>query len=336
MKSLADSKHHINLWVIVSMIFVLLMVLVGGLTRLTESGLSITEWQVFTGILPPFGELAWQEMFLKYQKIPEFIIENNDMNLSEFKQIFWYEYVHRLLGRITGVVILIPALYILFKSKIDLVKNQILLLVFLVPMQGLMGWLMVKSGLSVRTDVSHLRLACHFLMALFIFLVLLEIRLRLASEKRALQFRFNIWSVIFCLLIVQIIWGAFVAGLRAGYIYNSYPLMGEKFLPQELFFFASLLENFFYNSTNIQFVHRHLGFIIFLITIFSVYKKRNTLREGRQISDAILLLIFLFVQFILGVTTLLTGVNIILALLHQLCAVILIGRSYICMRRVLV
>ncbi len=313
------SKNY-NIWLITILTIIPIMVLVGGYTRLTDSGLSITEWALFKGILPPLNLHDWQDLFAKYQEIPQFIINNPNMDVHEFKNIFWLEYIHRILGRVIGLLIIIPALAFYIKGKINIEqKHFIIAISLLVTLQGFLGWFMVSSGLSELTSVSHYRLSVHLLLAFIIYSIVINHYFagKLTKDKYiSKKQNYKILKIFQIILILQIIYGAFVAGLDAGLIYNQYPLMGENFYPQEILD-NNIIDIFLNEHATIQFIHRILALILVAIAFYMVRRK---LYENLLIK---ILLALILAQFVIGIITLLTIVNMHIAILHQLTALFL-------------
>ena len=315
-------------WLSISLILVFSIIIVGGLTRLTNSGLSITEWELFIGILPPLNENSWQFYFDQYKKIPQYKLLNFDMSLNEFKVIFYWEYFHRIIARIIGLFFLIPLIYFHITKKID--NNHIwkcYLIFFLIVFQGLIGWYMVKSGLVNDITVSHYRLAMHLFTALLIISIIFWLIKNLFSKTKKIFFNFSNNNLPFLCLIVllfiQIIIGAFVSGLDAGKIYQTWPLMGNSYFPNDLN--LNNLKNIFEfdNHSLVQFYHRNLAYIItFYVIILSafIYKRKMTY----LFTPLKIFLFFLILQGLLGVLTLVSGLNIYLASMHQITSVILI------------
>jgi len=323
----------ISYWLLITTLLVALIIIVGGLTRLTDSGLSITRWDLFSGILPPLTQYEWENYFELYKKIPEFQLINFNMTLDQFKVIFLWEYAHRLLGRIIGLFYFIPLAIFSFLRCLN--KKYILnyyLILFLIFLQGLVGWYMVKSGLSERTDVSHYRLSAHLILAFIIFTFLFWNYLKLTKERKKInvdQFISRIIKLFFLLIIFQIFLGALVSGLDAGKIYNTWPLMNGSFFPddslyKDLFKF-SILEN----SSLLQFVHRITAYAIFfifaLITIL-IFKNKNLIYLRRS---SMTVLFFLIFQIFLGVLTILSGAEILIASMHQIGSIILVSSTLI-------
>ena len=315
-------------WLTICLISVFLIILVGGLTRLTNSGLSITEWELFRGIMPPLNENTWNEYFELYKEIPQFKLINFNMNLTEFKIIFYWEYFHRILGRFIGIFFLIPLLYFHFTKKIR--RDYILtcyIIFFLIVVQGIIGWYMVKSGLVNDVTVSHYRLSLHLSTALIIISSIFWLIINIKNNTHKGFFNVAkkniIFQILFFLILLQVILGAFVSGLDAGKIYQTWPLMGQSFVPNDL-----ILKNFnnffdFNNHSLVQFYHRSLAYLITIyifILGFYIYKKKI-----KKIYYSFnLMIFFLIIQVILGVLTLLSGLNIYLASAHQIGSVLLI------------
>lgn len=302
-----------KIWLISCLIMIVLMIIVGGYTRLTDSGLSMTSWKPISGILPPMNEVAWQEEFTKYQQSPEFIKINNDFGLAEFKGIFWVEFIHRILGRITGLVIILPFLIFYFAGHLR--RSHIYLsMCLLVIFQGLMGWYMVKSGLVDNPHVSHYRLAAHLITALLLYGVILWELFNLTS-KDSFKSYFSSILAKFTLLVlsIQIFLGAMVAGLDAGLIYNHFPYMGDGLVPDEF----SLSLNAFGNPASVQFIHRCFGYLVTISSLYLAYKIYNY-----RILLSLTLTAVTVIQVCLGILTLIHMVPIFLALAHQLFAVL--------------
>ena len=328
-----NKNSYITYWLLLITVLVGLMIVVGGLTRLTDSGLSITRWDIISGILPPLSLNDWEKAFSLYKEIPEYKLLNSSMALAEFKIIYWWEYAHRLLGRIIGLFYLIPLLYFTFKKMIK--KNSItsLYLIFgLILLQGFIGWYMVMSGLTVRTDVSHYRLSLHLTLAFIIFMMLFWNYLKSKNTKSLIQQKKlpQYLPVFFSLaILLQITVGAFVSGLDAGQIYQSWPLMNQNYYPDD-----SNLRDFFTlaafeTPSIVQFVHRNLAYLIFFLFCYIaiiVYRDNNYAYLRNVI---LIIFIFLFFQIFLGILTILSGAQIILASLHQLGSVFLITTSLV-------
>ena len=315
-------------WLSISLILVFFIIIVGGLTRLTNSGLSITEWELFKGIFPPFSNSSWEIYFDQYKKIPQYKLLNFNMSLEEFKVIFYWEYFHRILARIIGLFFLIPLIYFYISKKIK--KNYLKVSYFiflLIILQGIIGWFMVKSGLVNNITVSHYRLSVHLSTAFLIIASIYWLILNITFKNEKVFFKFSFQNIPFIFLIllifIQIILGAFVSGLDAGKIYQTWPLMGKSYYPNDLniFNYQNLIE--FNNHSLVQFYHRNMAYLIILYILFLsifIYKKK-ILNLYKPLK---FLLFFLFLQAILGIFTLLSGLNIYLASAHQITSVFLV------------
>ena len=324
---------YISYWLLLTTFLVALMIFVGGLTRLTDSGLSITSWDLISGILPPLSLNDWEKSFSLYKQIPVYKLLNSSMTLEQFKTIYWWEYSHRLLGRFVGLFYLIPLLYFTFKKVIK--KNSLIslyLILFLIFFQGIVGWHMVKSGLSERIDVSHYRLALHLTLAFIIFILLLWNYLKYKNQQIFIHNKklpsYLPISFIFCML-VQICVGAFVSGLDAGQIYQSWPLMNQSYFPDDSNIKDLFSMEAFETPSIVQFIHRNIAY--FLILLFSfiatiIYRNEDFIYL-RNIT--LLVFIFLFLQTFLGILTVLSGTQIILASMHQVGSILLITTSLI-------
>ena len=315
-------------WLTSCLILVFFIIIVGGLTRLTNSGLSITEWELFKGILPPLNKSSWIVYFEQYKKIPQFQLLNFNMSLEEFKVIFYWEYFHRVLARTIGLFFLIPLVYFYFSKKID--RNYMFpcyLIFILILLQGVVGWYMVKSGLVNDVTVSHYRLSIHLSIAFIIISMIFWLIKNIKEKKNINFFDLNKKNIPFLILIflifIQIILGAFVSGLDAGRIYQTWPLMGYSYFPNDI-----TLNNFnniinFNNHSLVQFYHRNLAYFITIyifILGFFIYKRNlNNLFKPLKI-----VIIFLLLQIILGILTLISGLNIYLASSHQISSVLLV------------
>ena len=326
----AAGRRAVAVWLLVCAALVLAMVVVGGVTRLTHSGLSIVEWQPIVGTLPPLTEAQWQETFEKYQQTPEYHYVNKGMTLAGFKGIFWWEYFHRLLGRLIGVVFLVPLAWFWIRGRLDRPLAWKLAGIFaLGALQGAMGWYMVMSGLVDDPRVSQFRLTAHLSIAVLIFAAMLWIAMDLlfarrasasASADRALR-RLSWW--ITGVVAYTVITGGFVAGIRAGKAYNTFPLMNGHVVPPEIFMIEPWWQNFFYNMATVQFDHRLGAWILaFLVPWFWLRARRPDLAAPARIA-AHLLLAALVLQIALGIGTLLLAVPVALGAAHQGGAVVL-------------
>ncbi len=315
-------------WLGISLFLVFLIIIVGGLTRLTNSGLSITEWELFKGILPPLSENSWNKYFELYKEIPQYKLLNFDMTLNEFKIIFYWEYYHRILARFIGLFFLIPLIYFYFSKKIKKEYLNICYLIFsLIILQGIVGWYMVKSGLVNDVTVSHYRLSIHLIIAILIISSIFWLIKNITRNKNKIFFKISFYNLPFQILILlvfmQIIFGAFVSGLDAGKIYQTWPMMGSSFLPNDLVMSNYKVFFDFENHSMVQFYHRVLAYIIVLYVLtLAVYIFKNKLQI--LYLPLKILLFFLFLQAALGVFTLISDLNILIASSHQITSVLLV------------
>ena len=317
-------KNLFNIWLIGLIFLVGLIIFVGGLTRLTDSGLSITEWELFKGILPPTSTEEWISYFESYKQIPQYILLNNSMSLEEFKFIFLWEYAHRLLARFIGLFFFLPFLFFVFinclskKLIVNLSKIFILILV-----QGSIGWYMVKSGLTENTSVSHYRLSIHLIIAFSIFSSLIWIFFNSINNTKKKFFKFYsndmLLKLLVILLFLQIIVGAFVSGLDAGRIYQTWPLMNNNYFPDDI----SLADFFNFNQPSfVQFFHRNIAYLIFFLSIVLGYKIYNK-NELNLFTNFLIYFSIILVQVLLGILVLISGVNTYLASMHQVSSIFL-------------
>jgi heme a synthase len=303
-----------------------LMVVVGGATRLTESGLSIVEWKPVTGALPPLTGAQWEQAFEGYKAIPQYQKMNADMSLTEFKTIFWWEWSHRLLGRVIGAVYLLPFLYFLWRGGMSgELKRRLWLIFGLGGLQGAVGWWMVASGLSERTEVSQYRLATHLVLALLIFAAIVW-TLRRLTELRppVVPTRLKLASTaLLALTFVQLYFGALVAGLRAGLVYNTWPAIDGALIPSAagLWFDTPWWRNLFENTLTVQFEHRMTAYALLALALWHAVDAIRSRAGASAINGALWLLCVITLQAVLGILTLLNQVPIGLALMHQACAI---------------
>ncbi|MBU2951613.1 COX15/CtaA family protein [Tamlana agarivorans] len=322
-----DNKNVIY-WLLTGCFLIFIMVVIGGITRLTDSGLSISNYRLITGTIPPIGDQEWQEAFDLYKQHPEFNAYNNHFDIEDFKSIYFWEWLHRVIGRSIGLVFIIPFIYFLIRKQLSIstIKKCIVLL-GLGAFQGFLGWYMVKSGLVDMPDVSHYRLAAHLVTAFLTFAATLWVALDLKypnikpanKPMRSLI----IWGYI--ILIIQIIYGAFIAGLKAGLLHNHWPLMNDgKFIHFTVYVLEPFYKNLIENPSGIQFVHRILAYIVvvFIFMIWKKSKKYSLTPLQEQGVNALVLLVFL--QFTLGVLTLIYQVPLWLGVAHQVGAFFLL------------
>jgi heme a synthase len=302
------------------------MITIGGVTRLTLSGLSMVEWQPLLGAIPPLSEQEWQETFEKYQNFPQYQKLNSGMTLGEFKKIFFWEYLHRLFGRLIGVAFFFPWMWFIYKKKIPAGVNLKLAGLFaLGGLQGLMGWYMVKSGLVDNPAVSHYRLAVHLILAFAVMVFSLLLILRLSGRERAKNSPrnfLNLSYVVTGVIVLQIVYGAFTAGLKAGYGMNTFPTMNGEWIPSVAFSMTPFWHNLIENNFGVQFIHRALGWLLlFGITALWLSAWLSPLRNqlsGTQHKALQLLLAMTATQFTLGALTIVFVVPLGLAVAHQL------------------
>ena len=327
-------QKPIAIWLLVCCATIFAMIILGGVTRLTGSGLSMVQWEPIMGILPPLNQAEWEQTFLLYQQFPEYQLKNFAMSLGEFKSIFWFEYGHRLLGRSIGIIFLLPFLFFLVKGKIDKVLTPKLITMFVLGgLQGLMGWYMVKSGLVNDPHVSQYRLTAHLALAIVIYAYMFWVALDLlypsvddkakSSNRKLGQLSLIITMIIF----ITALSGGFVAGTRAGFAFNTFPLMDGRLIPVGLFELSPAWRNFFENIVTVQFNHRVLATLLFLIIPAFYWIARKSQQESHINTGLHLLLAALALQLTLGITTLLLVVPVALAAAHQAGAVILLTAS---------
>ena len=319
-------------WLLTGCFLLFLMVTVGGITRLTNSGLSMTDWHLVTDTFPPLTEEKWSAAFEEYKKFPEYqkINIHNDFQLSDYKFIYFWEWFHRFIGRIIGMVFIIPFVYFLIKKKLDsaTIKKCVVLLL-MGGFQGFLGWFMVRSGLIDNPDVSHFRLALHLTFAFITFAYTLWVALDLIYPIRKLPHLSlrKIARYALVVLLIQIIYGGFVAGLNAGLIHNHWPLMSDgQFIHDSVFIEQkTLLLNLTEGKSGVQFVHRTLAYVVVVFIVLLYFKSKTTILDNGQIKGINLLLILVLVQFLLGVLTLLLHVPLWLGLAHQINAFFLLA-----------
>lgn len=329
------SLYHrqIALWLLACAAVIFGMILLGGVTRLTNSGLSMVEWKPLVGVIPPLSQTDWQELFLKYQQFPEYQKINMGMTLDEFKPIFMYEYLHRVLGRLIGLIFVIPFLYFYFTKKLTpQLSLRLLLMLVLGGCQGILGWYMVKSGLVDNPHVSQYRLTAHLGLAVVIYSFILWTALDLlntnANQLRNLALPS---TVITGLIFVMILSGGLVAGTKAGYAYSTWPLMGDSFIPAGLYTMQPAWLSAFEDITTIQFNHRIMAYIIALLIVGFAVKAFKSKVSGKLRTAVISLLALLAIQISLGISTLVFYVPVSVAATHQVGAVALLTAAlFVC------
>jgi cytochrome c oxidase assembly protein subunit 15 len=318
----AAHRHAMRVWLLAVAALIFLTVLVGGATRLTESGLSIVEWQPVTGVLPPLSEEGWQIEFQKYQTIPQYQERNFGIGLEAFKVIYWWEWTHRLLGRLIGAAFLLPFLYFLWRGWVEPQFRARLWIIFgLGALQGVVGWWMVTSGLAVRVSVAHERLAFHLTLACVIYAAVLWTAQSLRDRASAVVVHPHLrteafWIVV--ILFVQVFFGALVAGLRGGLIYNTWPFIDGGLFPNadRLMFLSPPWVNFFDNVLTVQFEHRIIAYVLWLIAMMHLIHAVAR-RESAAVDGALALAIAITIQAAFGIITLLHQAPIVLSLIHQ-------------------
>merc|ERR1712078_567623 len=316
-------NYQLKIWLSLLLGLVILIILVGGLTRLTDSGLSITTWELFVGLVPPLSNDKWINYFDLYKTIPEFSEQNFNMTLNEFKVIFWWEWIHRQLGRLIGLTVLVPLIYFTIKHGLWILRRYGIIFI-LVCFQGFIGWYMVSSGLIDRVDVSHYRLSLHLVTAFIILSLVFWKYLNLTDIKiNQINIKLNTIKFFLVLLFLQLIIGAFVSGMDAGKIYNTWPLMGSSYFPND-----SLIADFFNlkvfdNQSLVQFIHRNLAYLIIIIYFYILY---FVLKNGNiNLRTPIFIIgITLLFQIFLGILTILSGVKMLYASLHQINSILII------------
>ena len=318
---------YLYYWLIIMFILVSSIIIVGGLTRLTDSGLSITEWEVIKGFFPPLSNSDWNNYFSLYKQIPEYKLQNFDMTLDEFRIIFWWEWAHRFLGRLIGLFFLIPLIYFSFKKGISQIKSLFIIFI-LICFQGFLGWFMVKSGLVNRVDVSHFRLSMHLTTAFIILSLILWNILKYKNYNFINNhiIKYNLPLIFLFTIFLQIIFGAFVSGMDAGKIYNTWPLMGNNYFPNDSLFLNLFDIRVFSDPSLVQFIHRNLAYLILIIFLLILYfviteKLFNFYNIMKYLGLA------LFIQIFLGIVTILSGAQMFLASMHQISSIILISLS---------
>jgi cytochrome c oxidase assembly protein subunit 15 len=324
-----SANRAVRWWLLAVAALIALMVLVGGATRLTESGLSIVEWKPVTGTLPPLTDAQWHEAFEGYKKIPQYRELNAGMSLADFKTIFWWEWSHRLLGRFIGIAYLLPFLWFLWRGAFNAELKRRLWLIFgLGGLQGAIGWWMVASGLSQRTEVSQYRLAVHLLLALLIFAAIVWTLRRMSGRPQIIAAsRLKITSVaLLALTFLQIYFGALVAGLRAGRVYNTWPEIDGAFIPSaaRLFFEDPWWRNLFDNTLTVQFEHRMTAYALLTLALWHAIDAVRARAASSVIAGAWWLVAAIILQAALGILTLLNQVPIDLALAHQAVAIVVL------------
>ena len=327
---LKNNPHKpVIIWLLTGCVLIFLMVVIGGITRLTNSGLSMVDWKLIMGAIPPLNEQDWIATFNKYKQFPEYKEVNFHFTLEEFKAIFFWEYLHRLIGRLIGLVFIIPFFYFLIKNKIQgKLIGKCVIILCMGGFQGFLGWWMVKSGLVNNPDVSHYRLATHLIAAFLTFAYTFWVALELITKneiKPSVPFIRKGVLILFIITVIQIIYGAFVAGLNAGFVMNTYPKMGDVWIAESVTAMQPLWVNFVDGIGGVQFVHRVLAHIVVGVVIFLLMKSTKFELNTAQKKSLIALIVIVFCQFMLGIFTLLYAVPVWLGVTHQVGAFFLLG-----------
>lgn len=324
------NRALVRAWLYAVLAVLLAIFLVGGATRLTDSGLSITEWKPIHGVVPPLSQAEWEEEFAKYRQIPQYEQINKGMSLAEFKAIFWWEWAHRLLARGVGFVVAVPLAFFWLTGRLEAhLKPRMLGLLALGGLQGAIGWWMVASGLSERVSVSQYRLAVHLIMACLIFVATMVIARGLAPQAGVpagpATRRFAGWMVVFVLL--QIYLGALVAGLDAGLTYNTWPLMDGRIWPDQLLAIEPAWLNLFENPKTVQFMHRLGAYALFVLALWQMIATRRAEPGTAHARRAVVLFLLVAVQAAIGITALVLVVPFGWALLHHGFAIVVLGHA---------
>ena len=329
----SPANRAVALWLLVVCAMVFAMVVLGGVTRLTGSGLSMTDWKPVTGFLPPISDQAWEDEFERYQSSPEFQKINSHMNVDDFKGIFWLEFLHRVLGRLIGIAFFVPFVYFAVRKYIPAAQFPKYGLMFILGgLQGLLGWYMVKSGLVDNPHVSQYRLTAHLVAAILVYGFMFWVAMSLLYPGKLLRHAWYGKTVALTgLIAITIISGGFVAGLKAGKIYNTFPMMGDHWIPPGMFAIDPAWRNFFDNTTTVQFDHRVLAISTFLLVVAYWIKSRTANLPGRSQRAATALMHTSVLQVALGISTLLMAVPVLLGAAHQAVALVLLTVAlYLC------
>ncbi|MGB3898118.1 MAG: COX15/CtaA family protein [Mesorhizobium sp.] len=322
------NRAAVRWWLYAVLLVLFSLVIVGGATRMTESGLSITEWKPIHGVIPPLSDAEWQEEFQKYQQIPQYAQMNQDMTLDGFKTIFWWEWAHRLLARGVGFIFALPLLFFAVTRRIErALVPKLVGILLLGGLQGAVGWWMVKSGLVDRVEVSQYRLATHLTLAAFIFTATMVVARGLAphSEPAADRPMQRLAGFLVLLVLVQLYLGGLVAGLRAGLTYNTWPLMDGRLIPGDLFILEPFWRNLFENPKTVQFIHRIGAYVVFLVALWQMIVTFRRAPGTTHARRSVVLLALVTAQAAIGIATLLMQVPMDVALTHQAFALVVLG-----------
>jgi heme a synthase len=334
----ARHHHAVRIWLLAVAALMVVTLIVGGATRLTESGLSIVEWKPVTGVLPPLDEASWQAEFDKYKSIPQYRERNLGMTLAQFKTIYWWEWSHRLLARLTGGVFLLPFLWFLWRGWVEPPLRARLWIIFgLGAALGAVGWWMVASGLTGRVSVAPYRLGFHLTLACVIYAAILWTAQQLRPhDPQTVPPRIRATAIgLFVLVLAQIYLGALVAGLRAGLISDTWPLIDGRFVPEtsRLFFIVPLWRNFFENALTVQFDHRMLAYALLLVALLHAGDVTRTARGGAALVGALILAAAVIMQAVLGILTMIYQMPLALALAHQAMAIVVLTAAVVHLER---
>ena len=326
MKTISD--RGVIFWLFSGCFMVAIMVVVGGITRLTHSGLSMVQWSLFMETIPPLTTAEWMETFELYQQTPEFKLKNYDFTLSEFKSIFWWEYVHRMIGRFIGLVFLLPFITFIIQKRLSKKLVQKLFIACLLgALQAAMGWYMVKSGLVNDPNVSHYRLAAHLIIAFVLYAYLLWVFLGEVYPKKSSNTTTSLFGIQILILftILQIVYGAFVSGLKAGLVYNTFPKMGTEWIAESVLYAFEVngIVSFFENLASVQLIHRYLGIIVLLLVVYRFVVSRHIKQNKGQSKSLYFMVGVVSIQVFLGIFTLIYAVPIALGVIHQFGALLL-------------
>lgn len=324
-----NPHKSIIIWLLTGCFLIFCTVIIGGITRLTGSGLSMVDWKLFMGSIPPLNEQEWISTFNQYKAYPEYQQVNFYFTLEEFKSIFFWEYLHRLMGKIIGLVFILPFIFFLIKKRLDkaLIKDCVIMLC-MGAFQGFLGWWMVKSGLINNPEVSHYRLAIHLIAAFVTFAFTFWVALKLIGYKSDQPnvpfFRKGI-KILLVVTIIQVVYGGFVAGLNAGFTINTWPKMGEAWIADTVTAMEPVWVNFIDGIGGVQFIHRYLAYIVVIIVLVLIFRVNKYSLSQSQRKSLMYILLVVFVQFVLGVLTLINAVPILLGVAHQVGAFFLLG-----------
>ena len=330
-----QTRRIVIVWLALCCLLIFIMVLLGGAVRLTDSGLSMVDWRPIMGVFPPLNDIAWRQVFEQYQQFPEFKIVHTQMDLQKFKFIYLMEYSHRMLGRLIGLIFVLPFIYFVVARKISsTLAFKLGLLLVMGAVQGGMGWYMVRSGLVDNPQVSQYRLVLHLLIAVIIYAYMLKILSELLPIPSVHPPRVQKFGVVLIgVILLMIASGGFVAGTHAGFIYNTFPTMGGEWMPSQVSSLTPIWLNLFENPVAIQFFHRLMAMLVFgLVVIYAFMlmgRSRPAYQQGWRIFISLGLLIAVFLQVGLGIATLLAGVPAVLGVAHQAGALILLTMAVI-------